>query len=373
MVQTITPVVHGGRRGWVGSVAAHTVGATASAAALGAVLGGIGALAGAPWGRPGLIVVAAIAATYAVRELARVPIPLPNLRRQVPEWWRTFFPPAVASLLYGLGLGVGFLTYLSFGSLVAVGAVALISGRPLEGLAMVAPFGLARGLSVLVAFPTLTEQEGAPVIDRLDALAASRWPRVVNGLVLCAVALTAALGASGSPARNTSGAAAWLLAAVFAWAGFAKVLHPTAWRASLDGFLVPVGARAAAVAVPVAELSVAALVASGFVSAASWLALLLLVAFAVATVRARALRGPRLACRCFGGRRTLDYRLMLARDGALAALALASLLARSSGEGLRGLDVPRGAEVLAAALAAGGLVLVGLVSRTIRITWRSRP
>src|SRR5438874_13237610 len=194
MVQTITPVVHGGRRArWMGSVAAHAVGTTVSAAALGALLGGIGALAGAPWGRAGVLVVAGVAVVYAVRELFRVPVPLPNLHRQVPEWWRTFFSPPVTSFLYGLGLGVGFLTYLSFGTLVAVGGVAVASGRPLVGLAVMAPFGLARGLSVLVAREATTSEGVDRTIDRLDALALSRWPRVFNGLVLSAVTIVAAI------------------------------------------------------------------------------------------------------------------------------------------------------------------------------------
>src|SRR5919201_1146204 len=100
MVQTITPVVHGGRRGrWLGSVGAHVLGATMSAAALGATLAAIGELAGAPWGGAGAVVVAGIATLYALRELFRFPIPLPNLHRQVPEWWRTFFSPKVTSFL----------------------------------------------------------------------------------------------------------------------------------------------------------------------------------------------------------------------------------------------------------------------------------
>src|SRR5919108_583848 len=152
MVQTITPVVNGGRRArWMGSVAAHTLGTTLAAAALGAMLGGIGAAAGAPWGRTGAVVVAGVAFVYAARELVRIPVPLPNLHRQVPQWWRTFFSPRATSFLYGLGLGVGFITYLSFGTLVACGAVAVAAGSPLAGLTVVAPFGFARGLSILVA------------------------------------------------------------------------------------------------------------------------------------------------------------------------------------------------------------------------------
>src|SRR5437867_11798643 len=177
MVQTITPVGHGGSRArWRGSVAVHTVGTTVSAATLGALLGSVGALAGAPWGRAGVIVVAGIASVYAMRELFRVPVPLPNLRRQVPEWWRTFFSPPVTSFLYGLGLGVGFLTYLSFGRLVPVALVAVVAGRPLVGLGVMAPFGLARGLSLLVTRGATTVQRAGRAVDRLDALALSAWP-----------------------------------------------------------------------------------------------------------------------------------------------------------------------------------------------------
>src|SRR5438034_969858 len=177
MVQTITPVVHGGRRGrWIGSVAAYTVGALVSAAALGAVLAVLGRALGAPWGSAGLWAVAAVAALFAVRELFGVPIPLPNLHRQVPDWWRTFFSPPVAALLYGLGLGIGFLTYISFGTLVAVAAAAAVSGSALTGALLVGAFGLARGLSVLVAWPGTTEERLAGVVDRVHALAAARAP-----------------------------------------------------------------------------------------------------------------------------------------------------------------------------------------------------
>src|ERR687894_208711 len=102
MVETIAPVVHGERRSrWWAAVGLHALGATVAAAAFGALLG-------APWGAAGLTVVIAVAALYAARELFGVPVPLPDRRRQVPEWWRTFFPASISSFLYGLGLGIGF-------------------------------------------------------------------------------------------------------------------------------------------------------------------------------------------------------------------------------------------------------------------------
>src|SRR6266545_2626146 len=98
MVETITPVVHGGRAGgWAGSVALHVTGAVASAAAFGAILGAAGSLLGAPWGGGGALLIALVTVLYLAREAAVVPVPVPQLRRQVPQWWRTFFSLPVAA------------------------------------------------------------------------------------------------------------------------------------------------------------------------------------------------------------------------------------------------------------------------------------
>jgi hypothetical protein len=190
MVETIAPVVHGGRnRSYRTTVALHTLGATLSAAVLGALLGAAGALTGAPWGRGGLIALAVVAMLYAVREAFRLPLPLLDRRRQVPEWWRTFYSHTTAAFLYGVGLGAGFFTYLSYGTYVAVSAAAFISGRPLVGALLSAPFGLARGLSVIAG------RDGADgeVVDRLERTAKGSSVRLANAGVLAALGLAAIL------------------------------------------------------------------------------------------------------------------------------------------------------------------------------------
>jgi len=98
------------------------------------------------------------------------------LRRQVPDWWRTFFPPHVAAFLYGLGLGPGFLTYLGHGTVVVVSVAAFASGRPLLGAAVLAPFGLARGLGPVLAFGVRSPGDAAALVERLDRSASKpRW------------------------------------------------------------------------------------------------------------------------------------------------------------------------------------------------------
>lgn len=150
MVETISPVVHGGRnRSYWTSIALHVFGATTTAALFGALLGGLGALLGAPWGRAGLILIALAAGLYLAREAFGLPIPTFDRKQQVPEWWRTFFSKPVASLLYGLGLGVGFATYLTFGTFIVVSLAAFASGDAQLAALFSGAFGAARSLSLI--------------------------------------------------------------------------------------------------------------------------------------------------------------------------------------------------------------------------------
>jgi hypothetical protein len=156
------------------------------------LLGGLGALLGAPWRTWGAVALAVVAAAYALRESAGLPLPLFDRRRQVPEWWRTFYSPPVAALLYGLGLGIGVMTFLTFGTFVAVAVAAVASGSPVLGTLVCAPFGLARGLSVLLA---ARAGGGAAALDRLDRLAGTPGPRLVNTAALIALGAAAAVAA----------------------------------------------------------------------------------------------------------------------------------------------------------------------------------
>ena len=123
MVETIVPVVHGTRT-WMLSLALFTAGAVATAGLLGLALG-----AALPAG--GAAVAAAVAVfalLEAAAELGLVRLPLPQMRRQVPERWRERYPQPLTALLYGAGLGFGFATYLPVATLpvVAVGVAALV-------------------------------------------------------------------------------------------------------------------------------------------------------------------------------------------------------------------------------------------------------
>jgi hypothetical protein len=187
MVETISPVVHGGRnRTYWMAMSLHTLGAILSAALLGAGLGALGSLMGAPFGETGLYVLAAIALLYLLREAFGLPIPVPSLRKQVPAWWRTFYSRNTTALLYGLGLGVGYFTYLSYGTFVVVSIAVVVSGDPLTGALVGGCFGLARSAAVALAGP----------VERVEELSTSSIPPSANALALglcCALALVVVL------------------------------------------------------------------------------------------------------------------------------------------------------------------------------------
>ncbi|HVF52311.1 MAG TPA: hypothetical protein VNC78_01760 [Actinomycetota bacterium] len=193
MVDTITPVVHGGStKRYARTVAIHVAAATVTAALVGAFAGGLGALL--PAGRwPLVSMLVACAIAYACAELSPLRLPLLERHAQVPEWWRTFFRPDVAAALYGAGLGVGFATYIRHGTFFVVTLAALLVADPLWGAVMCAPFGLARAMTVLRTRAS-RDQEGVDAcIARIEGRAGGLRERALNAAALAAVGAAALL------------------------------------------------------------------------------------------------------------------------------------------------------------------------------------
>jgi len=321
MVETITPVVNGGRARWLGTLVLHALGATVTAVAFGAALGWFGGLLGAPWGRPGLIALAAAAVAYGLAELSRRRLPIPQLRRQVPDWWRTFFGRPVAAALYGAGLGVGFFTYLAHGTFVVVAFAAVAGGRPGIGASVVAPFGLVRGLSAAVAWRSDTPERSRALVDRLVSASEVRR-KAANALVTAAVGVAAAVAAFRAPRGEWPALAAAALASVFSWSAVSKAVGAKRWRRTLAAHRLPSAAeRIASWSVPLGEAFVPVLVLMGSARAAGAWSLSLLVVFSMELVRVRRLVDGRVPCGCFGGRDAVDVRAALVRNAGLGLLA----------------------------------------------------
>jgi hypothetical protein len=158
-----------------------------------------------------------------------------------------------------------------------------------------------------------------------------------------------------------------VLAVVFGWAGLIKVFAPGRWRKDLQAYRLPRPLRAfGLLLVPWLELLVPAAVVGGQAGVGAGLAVVLLLIFSAAIVRARILVGSnQLACGCFGGHATRDYRLLLLRNALLmgpAAYVLASGISLRSARVLAPV-VSQAAVVfggLAVAAAAWVLLQVGL-------------
>jgi hypothetical protein len=197
MVETICPVVHGTRK-WLVSVALFAVGAVAAAAAVGLLLGAALPLAGAGW----LAVVALVAVVEAAAEARLLRLPLPQLRRQVPERWRERFPLPLTALLYGLGLGLGFATYIPVATLLVVAVGVALVTDPLVGAFVMAAFGLGRSLALGVSTVRLRSYEAATGrIERMAGWAVAGRVRRVNAVALAALAFVCVLSATTGEAR----------------------------------------------------------------------------------------------------------------------------------------------------------------------------
>ena len=373
MVETITPVVYGGRTRWAVALALHVAGATVTAALFGAALGVAGALLEAPWGRAGVLVIAITAIVYAVGELPRATASVPQLRRQVPDWWREFFSWPIAATLYGAGLGIGFFTYVSHGTLVVVALAALASGDPAVGALIVAPFGLVRGLSAAMSAGVSTQQESQRLVDRLAGSPEGRR-NLANGGVLVIVAMVSVALAIGADDGWASLATA-VLAIAFGWAATSKVVDLRGWRGTLDEHGLPHGVESAATfAVPTAEALVPILVASGWTRAAGVWALVLLVVFTAEAVRAWRRFGPQVPCGCFGGREAVKPGALLVRNAALAALAIVVALRPAPEPVVSWPGWPTSGEFLPMVLVIVGLGVAGFTAWTaIRWLGRGRP
>ena len=365
MVETISPVVYGTRIRWAGAVAIHAAGAAATAAAFGAAVAAAAALLGAPWGTAGAWIVGVVAATYLLRELTGIRVPIPQLRRQVPDWWRTYFGRPAAAFLYGAGLGVGFLTYLGHGTLVAVTVAVAATGRPALGALAMAPFGLARGLAPLVGVRIDDAAEGGRLVDRLGSMS-GRVRGACNAAALGAIVVAAA--AAPVAAGGWGEAAAAILAVTFGWAAASKVTARARWRRALNVHRLPERwASIASWAVPAVEASIPILLILGRPRAAGAVALASLAIFSAALVRLALRDGARVDCGCFG-RAKVDVRVALGRNLALAIAAIAVWALAPADPGL---PVPGAGDLVPLVLLVGAVV-AGAVTAWRATVWLGR-
>jgi hypothetical protein len=186
MVETFTPAVCGSRRRQRLALAGFTLGAVAASALVGAALGAVGALLGTQL----VFVVAALAVLAAAREAGIVRLPLPQLRRQVPERWRSELPLPVWSVGYGIGLGLGFLTFQPVATFWVACAAAVALGKPLAAGLCFAAYGAGRAL--MAAWPRHGQPDPTAAVESLARRRRLLLFGNVGALLVCAGLLAAA-------------------------------------------------------------------------------------------------------------------------------------------------------------------------------------
>jgi len=161
-------------------------------------------------------------------------------------------------------------------------------------------------------------------------------------------------------------AAAGVLAVTLGVAGLLKLARPAAWRVALRGYDLPRSIeRGALLGVPAAELGAVGLILFAPARAGAAFALALIAVFSLAVVHAQSRHGPRLPCGCFGGNETRDFRTILVRNGALAAMAAIVLLGRAEGVAWPDEFVPLG-------LTVAGIGLGVWIVRAASVMWQKR-
>lgn len=138
--------------GWLPTFAMHGLGYAAGAAILGTLLGALGAIAGFSGFATsfGLGILAVIGLAYGAHQLDFLRVPYPQRRAQVPHDARQRFPKWVVGGLYGLSLGLDYLTYVQTPLLYMMTAAAILTGNIPEAIAIIALFNLGRYLPVAV-------------------------------------------------------------------------------------------------------------------------------------------------------------------------------------------------------------------------------
>jgi hypothetical protein len=138
------------------------LGALAGGTASFGTLGVLGSLAGAH----GLVLVAVLGVAAAIADVRGRPI-VPQIRRQVPEHWRRVLPLPLATLLYGILLGLGFTTFVYAVALWALAGIAFVVASPQTGALVGLAFGAGRALPICLLSPIAHRRAGRSVVDAM--------------------------------------------------------------------------------------------------------------------------------------------------------------------------------------------------------------
>lgn len=186
MIGTITPLVEvadGSRRHRM-VLLAYTAGSVTAAAVMGSLLGEFGRLLGGPWswGRSALVI---LTIGLAAIELGMIRRPAPLIRRQTQKLWTDRFGHVTSAVLWGIDLGFGLTTRVTFASYWSLVAAAIALG-PEKGAFLMAGYGAGRAILVATG-PLLIRRQPAEALGSELFRLEGAWHHL-HGVVLLAMA-----------------------------------------------------------------------------------------------------------------------------------------------------------------------------------------
>jgi hypothetical protein len=193
MLTSITPLGERGRNSnWALTVTAFAFGSLLGGALVGALAGGMGALAGAelPGGRIAAIGLAGAALLAVALDLGIAGLRLPTSGRQVNENWLGTYRGWVYGLGFGAQLGVGVATVVTSSAVYLTLAGEALAPSIAAGTVVGGVFGAIRGGSVLLARRI---DSPARLVGFHGRLARLEGPTATATLTLQALAVVAAL------------------------------------------------------------------------------------------------------------------------------------------------------------------------------------
>lgn len=150
-----TPLGKAARRDWLKWVAAYTISGCISAGTVGGMLGALGQCIPQKWRQLVFYPIAAFAVLLSIREMGWVRFDLPERKCQTEKRWIHEFSLVTVSIMWGLHIGLGFATRITYGGFWVLAALIVASGVPLAGIALMLAYWLGRTLSIWLA-PLLT-------------------------------------------------------------------------------------------------------------------------------------------------------------------------------------------------------------------------
>lgn len=184
----------GAKLAWLPTFVMHGLGYAAGAVILGSLLGAIGGIFGFAGLTSGLTLgaLALVGLAYGAHQLDLLRVPYPQRRAQVPHDARQRFPKWVIGGLYGLSLGLDYLTYVQTPLLYLVTLAAVFTGNITHAIALIAIFNLGRYLPVAVNLTSWKDHQIQSWLARNQERAA-----LVDGAILTALGAAIAVFAFG--------------------------------------------------------------------------------------------------------------------------------------------------------------------------------